>query len=129
MSQTLQVFTTFWEAFHRSSLEGDYSELYSYLNDVMSLMTLLSSTLRFPVYCSCNKEINEASKAMLKHLKIFCSDAKSRSAEYLPISIKNPHSKTADVKTKETPTTTTSVINDNVNVLSITEDSSTTWML
>uniref|UniRef100_A0A914PMQ8 G-protein coupled receptors family 1 profile domain-containing protein n=1 Tax=Panagrolaimus davidi TaxID=227884 RepID=A0A914PMQ8_9BILA len=42
MSQTLQVFTTFWEAFHRSSLEGDYSELYSYLNDVMSLMTLLS---------------------------------------------------------------------------------------
>uniref|UniRef100_A0AC34FJD5 G-protein coupled receptors family 1 profile domain-containing protein n=1 Tax=Panagrolaimus sp. ES5 TaxID=591445 RepID=A0AC34FJD5_9BILA len=131
MSQTLQVFTTFWEAFHRSSLEGDYSELYSYLNDIMSLMTLLSSTLRFPVYCSCNKEINEASKAMLIHLKTLCSDAKSRSAEYLPISIKNPHIKSSDIKSsnnKNDSGPNTSIINDQNNVLSITEDS-TTWML
>ncbi|VDM40335.1 unnamed protein product [Toxocara canis] len=42
MSQSLQVLITFWEAIHKSSLEVELYEFYSYLNDAMSIMTLLS---------------------------------------------------------------------------------------
>uniref|UniRef100_A0A7E4ZQ52 G_PROTEIN_RECEP_F1_2 domain-containing protein n=1 Tax=Panagrellus redivivus TaxID=6233 RepID=A0A7E4ZQ52_PANRE len=85
ISQTLQVFTTFWEAFDKNSLE-DHPDFYSYLNDVMSLMTLLSSTLRFPVYCACNNEIYEASKCTYQYLKATFFSAKT-GEDYLPIAV------------------------------------------
>lgn len=53
---------TFWETIDRPSLEVDLDVLYSYLNDIVSILTLLSSCLRFPVYCACNRLIYTASK-------------------------------------------------------------------
>lgn len=43
MSQSLQVFVTFWEAIDRQSLESEtFIEFYAYCNDVVSILTLLS---------------------------------------------------------------------------------------
>ena len=42
ISQSLQVFITFWEAFNKQMLDEEYAELYSYLNDSMSIMTLIA---------------------------------------------------------------------------------------
>ncbi|KAK5973180.1 hypothetical protein GCK32_003569 [Trichostrongylus colubriformis] len=43
MSQSLQVVLTFWETFDRASLESeDLNVVYSYLNDIVSILTLLS---------------------------------------------------------------------------------------
>lgn len=72
-SQSLQVFITFWEAFHRDSLENDFTEVYSYLNDIVSILTLTCSAIRFPVYMSCNQNIFVASTGTLRRLgQLFC---------------------------------------------------------
>uniref|UniRef100_A0A914E1L1 G-protein coupled receptors family 1 profile domain-containing protein n=1 Tax=Acrobeloides nanus TaxID=290746 RepID=A0A914E1L1_9BILA len=42
ISQSLQVVITFWEAFNKQALNEEYAELYSYLNDAMSIMTLVA---------------------------------------------------------------------------------------
>ncbi|KAI1728083.1 7 transmembrane receptor (rhodopsin family) domain-containing protein [Ditylenchus destructor] len=65
LSQTLQVLTTFAEAFWKFELENDYAQFYSYLNDLMSVLTLTSSALRFPVYCAISKPISTASRETL----------------------------------------------------------------
>uniref|UniRef100_A0A1I7ZEH2 G_PROTEIN_RECEP_F1_2 domain-containing protein n=1 Tax=Steinernema glaseri TaxID=37863 RepID=A0A1I7ZEH2_9BILA len=69
LSQFLQVFITFWEAFHKQSLELDFQELYSYLNDIMSIMTLITSALHYPVYCVLNRPIYHASVVTLKRFR------------------------------------------------------------
>ncbi|XGW02206.1 hypothetical protein V3C99_014336 [Haemonchus contortus] len=86
MSQSLQVVLTFWETFDRASLESeDLNVVYSYLNDIVSILTLLSSCLRFPVYCSCNRLIYSASAATLIEMKKFCYGQKKEEREYIPI--------------------------------------------
>ncbi|VDO83785.1 unnamed protein product [Haemonchus placei] len=86
MSQSLQVVLTFWETFDRASLESeDLNVVYSYLNDIVSILTLLSSCLRFPVYCSCNRLIYSASAATLSEMKKFCYGQKKEEREYIPI--------------------------------------------
>ncbi|KAK6013326.1 hypothetical protein OSTOST_21389, partial [Ostertagia ostertagi] len=78
MSQSLQVVLTFWETFDRASLESeDLNVVYSYLNDIVSILTLLSSCLRFPVYCSCNRLIYSASSGTLSEMKSCASHRKS----------------------------------------------------
>ncbi|CAJ0589803.1 unnamed protein product [Cylicocyclus nassatus] len=86
MSQSLQVVLTFWETFDRESLESEEMELvYSYLNDIVSILTLLSSCLRFPVYCSCNRLISSASAQTLRQLKSMCFEEKKIAQRYSPI--------------------------------------------
>ncbi|KAI3411037.1 hypothetical protein GPALN_003122 [Globodera pallida] len=73
MSKVLQVAVTFFETFSTDEMiiaanYGPFRPLYSYVNDTISILTLLSSTLRFPVYCACNKPILTASKATLRRL-------------------------------------------------------------
>ena len=65
MSQTLQVIIIFWEVIDSRSLEEDFGKFYSYANDIISIMTLLSSCLRLPAYCTCNRPIARASVVML----------------------------------------------------------------
>lgn len=93
-SQSLQVFITIWEAFHKDSLETDYMEIYSYLNDVISIMTLLCrcvcllssmlispsilSAIRFPVYMSCNRPIFIASIDTLHHFDHMLCDSRRK---------------------------------------------------
>ncbi|MFH4984014.1 hypothetical protein AB6A40_010723 [Gnathostoma spinigerum] len=72
MSQSLQVFITFWEAIHRQSLENQLRDFYSYANDVMSIMMLLGSFFRFPVYCTTNAPIRESSFSMLRKVCTMC---------------------------------------------------------
>ena len=57
---------TFVEAFWRGELESDYHQIYSYTNDVISIMTLLASALRFPVYFSISQPIRRASMMTLR---------------------------------------------------------------
>uniref|UniRef100_A0AC34QJG4 G-protein coupled receptors family 1 profile domain-containing protein n=1 Tax=Panagrolaimus sp. JU765 TaxID=591449 RepID=A0AC34QJG4_9BILA len=121
MGQTLQVFITVWEALNKSALEAEFAELYSYINDIMTLMVLISSTLRFPVYCSCNREIFEATKATVRECKTCLAVAHGKKADYLPIAI-------TDASTK------TSVYTPQADKVSFDqdakpEDSTTTWML
>ncbi|KJH53412.1 hypothetical protein DICVIV_00350 [Dictyocaulus viviparus] len=87
MSQSLQVVLTFWETFDRDSLEaeGKLNVIYSYLNDIVSILTLLSSCLRFPVYCSCNRLIYSASANTLIQAKNLCLNEKKTIQEYAPI--------------------------------------------
>ncbi|KAL3099759.1 hypothetical protein niasHT_025281 [Heterodera trifolii] len=73
MSKVLQVAVTFFETFSTDEMiyeanYGPFRPLYSYVNDAISILTLLSSTLRFPVYCACNKPILTASRATLHRL-------------------------------------------------------------
>ncbi|KHN81155.1 hypothetical protein Tcan_03698 [Toxocara canis] len=87
MSQSLQVLITFWEAIHKSSLEVELYEFYSYLNDAMSIMTLLSSCLRYPVYCTCNKPIMTASWKTLQSLRaVMPRSGKNKSGDYEMVS-------------------------------------------
>ncbi|EPB72992.1 hypothetical protein ANCCEY_07913 [Ancylostoma ceylanicum] len=86
MSQSLQVVLTFWETFDRESLEAEgLNVVYSYLNDIVSILTLLSSCLRFPVYCSCNRLISSASSATLTQIKNICFEQKKSTQQYTPI--------------------------------------------
>ncbi|KHJ89216.1 hypothetical protein OESDEN_10965 [Oesophagostomum dentatum] len=86
MSQSLQVVLTFWETFDRESLESEgLNVVYSYLNDIVSILTLLSSCLRFPVYCSCNRLISSASAATLAQLKTVCFEEEKSTKQYAPI--------------------------------------------
>ncbi|CAK5046989.1 unnamed protein product [Meloidogyne enterolobii] len=56
MSKVLQVAVTFFETFSPERLtEDEFRPIYSYANDIIPILTLLSSTLRFPIYCVCNK--------------------------------------------------------------------------
>uniref|UniRef100_A0A915MJH4 G_PROTEIN_RECEP_F1_2 domain-containing protein n=1 Tax=Meloidogyne javanica TaxID=6303 RepID=A0A915MJH4_MELJA len=56
MSKVLQVAVTFFETFSPERLtEEEFRPIYSYANDIIPILTLLSSTLRFPIYCVCNK--------------------------------------------------------------------------
>ncbi|KAL7078099.1 hypothetical protein ACQ4LE_002569, partial [Meloidogyne hapla] len=69
MSKVLQVAVTFFETFASEELsDEDIRPIYSYVNDVISILTLLSSALRFPVYCACNKPILIASRATLNRI-------------------------------------------------------------
>ncbi|CAB3399005.1 unnamed protein product [Caenorhabditis bovis] len=72
LSQSLQVLLTFWETINRDSLEQGFPVMYSYLNDIVSIFTLLSSCLRFPVYFCCNRLIHTASVDTLSGLKPSC---------------------------------------------------------
>ncbi|KAK0409524.1 hypothetical protein QR680_004596 [Steinernema hermaphroditum] len=89
LAQFLQVFTTFWEAFHKQSLEEEFAELYSYLNDIMSIMTLITSALHYPVYCVLNRPIYHASILTLKRFKLYLprsrEDAKPIARDYRSI--------------------------------------------
>ncbi|KAI6217321.1 G-PROTEIN-RECEP-F1-2 domain-containing protein [Aphelenchoides fujianensis] len=53
-------------------------EFYSYINDVISILTLISSAARFPVYCACNSEISSASADTLRQLIHFLCGAKEK---------------------------------------------------
>uniref|UniRef100_A0A915CN43 G-protein coupled receptors family 1 profile domain-containing protein n=1 Tax=Ditylenchus dipsaci TaxID=166011 RepID=A0A915CN43_9BILA len=66
MSQMLQVLIAFWEAFWKGTLENEFViPIYSYLNDLVSILTLLSSALRFPVYCAISGPIKTAARDTL----------------------------------------------------------------
>jgi hypothetical protein len=78
-SQLPQVFITIWETFHIDSLEGEYVELYSYLNDIISIMALLCSAIRFPVYMACNRPIFSASIDTLHRFKnLICGPSRKQ---------------------------------------------------
>uniref|UniRef100_A0AC35TK15 G_PROTEIN_RECEP_F1_2 domain-containing protein n=1 Tax=Rhabditophanes sp. KR3021 TaxID=114890 RepID=A0AC35TK15_9BILA len=65
ISQSLQIVVTVWETVNKSYLEQNEA-LYSHLNDLISMFTLLSSTLRLPVYLTCNKPLRIASINTIK---------------------------------------------------------------
>ncbi|KAI6190225.1 G-PROTEIN-RECEP-F1-2 domain-containing protein [Aphelenchoides bicaudatus] len=72
-SQSLQVFITFAEVFYRDFLDGEFNDVYSYLNDIISILTLTCSAVRFPVYMFCNRPIFIASiDALHRFSKMFC---------------------------------------------------------
>ncbi|CAD6186998.1 unnamed protein product [Caenorhabditis auriculariae] len=85
LSQALQVLLTFWETIDRSSLEDGFPVMYSYLNDIVSIFTLLSSCLRFPVYFACNRLIHTAALDTLAVFRINCTGRREKPAEYSPI--------------------------------------------
>ncbi|KAF7629880.1 G_PROTEIN_RECEP_F1_2 domain-containing protein [Meloidogyne graminicola] len=69
MSKVLQVVVTFFETFDSETISDEkFRKIYSYANDVISILTLLSSALRFPVYCACNKPMFIATKATLNRI-------------------------------------------------------------
>ncbi|TKR70369.1 hypothetical protein L596_022405 [Steinernema carpocapsae] len=94
LSQSLQVLITFWEAFHRESLEEEYAIYYSYLNDIMSILTLVSSAMHFPIYCVCNRPIYHASVLTLQRFKTCIlhprEDIKTLDCEYKTVGVSNP---------------------------------------
>jgi hypothetical protein len=58
-------------------------ELYSYLNDIVSIMALLCSAIRFPVYMSCNRPIFIASINTLHRFKqFFCGSEKKKQLKH-----------------------------------------------
>ncbi|CAA99792.2 G-protein coupled receptors family 1 profile domain-containing protein [Caenorhabditis elegans] len=86
LSQSLQVFLTVWETINRSSLEDGFPTMYSYLNDIVSIFTLLASCLRFPIYFCCNRLIHTASVDTLHGMRITCLMGNSKKPqEYSPI--------------------------------------------
>ncbi|EFP05982.1 hypothetical protein CRE_04917 [Caenorhabditis remanei] len=86
LSQSLQVFLTVWETINRSSLEDGFPTMYSYLNDIVSIFTLLASCLRFPIYFCCNRLIHTASIDTLHGMRITCFMGNSKKPqEYSPI--------------------------------------------
>ncbi|CAO4380744.1 unnamed protein product [Caenorhabditis nigoni] len=86
LSQSLQVFLTVWETINRSSLEDGFPVMYSYLNDIVSIFTLLASCLRFPIYFCCNRLIHTASIDTLHGMRITCFMGSSKKPqEYSPI--------------------------------------------
>lgn len=130
-SQSLQIFITVWEAFHRHSLENDYMELYSYLNDVVSIMALLCSAIRFPVYMSCNRPIFVASIDTLHRVgQLFCGSRNKKQ-------IKTIHSLQNGYVSVPTDTIIFSTNNGNMNSTndlymiraSLAEDSEEQWMV
>uniref|UniRef100_A0A914UJE4 G-protein coupled receptors family 1 profile domain-containing protein n=1 Tax=Plectus sambesii TaxID=2011161 RepID=A0A914UJE4_9BILA len=72
MSQSLQIVIIFWEVLHKDSLEKQFTVFYSYANDAISIMTLLSSCLRLPVYCAWNKPIASAAALALRQAVSIC---------------------------------------------------------
>lgn len=72
MSQSLQIVIIFWEVLHKDSLEKEFTVFYSYANDAISIMTLLSSCLRLPVYCAWNKPIASAAALTLRQVASLC---------------------------------------------------------
>lgn len=100
MSQSLQVVLTFWETFDRASLESEsLNIIYSYMNDIVSILTLLSSCLRFPVYCSCNRLIYSASSTTLSEFKNVCFKQKKAAQEYAPITSHRRSPPIAEIQT------------------------------
>uniref|UniRef100_A0A8R1HJ38 G_PROTEIN_RECEP_F1_2 domain-containing protein n=2 Tax=Caenorhabditis japonica TaxID=281687 RepID=A0A8R1HJ38_CAEJA len=86
LSQSLQVFLTVWETINRSSLEDGFPIIYSYLNDIVSIFTLLASCLRFPIYFCCNRLIHTASIDTLHGMHLACCLENSKKPqEYSPI--------------------------------------------
>ncbi|CAJ0946699.1 unnamed protein product, partial [Mesorhabditis belari] len=87
ISQTPQVILSIWEFTdpNREQLEGEeLKEFYSYANDIIPIVTLLMSCLRFPVYLANNRQINEASWGTLRDLcQPLC--AKRKPQDYHPI--------------------------------------------
>jgi len=125
VGQTLQVTITVWEAFSKAELEGNYAEMYSYINDMMSLAVLISSTIRFPVYCSCNQEIYDAAKLTFNELKDCIFGSEKRNVEYLPITISETSQKNSVYKSQieEIPETPLQEKDPSG------AESTTTWML
>ncbi|KAI6185272.1 G-PROTEIN-RECEP-F1-2 domain-containing protein [Aphelenchoides besseyi] len=77
IAQLLQVIITIWEYVHRESLD-ELFEFYSYANDIISILALLSSAARFPCYCAVNRPIFVASSEALRQLKEFLCDQKEK---------------------------------------------------
>uniref|UniRef100_A0A0N4Z3I6 G_PROTEIN_RECEP_F1_2 domain-containing protein n=1 Tax=Parastrongyloides trichosuri TaxID=131310 RepID=A0A0N4Z3I6_PARTI len=72
ISQTPQIILTTWEIINKASLESEelYS-FYSYANDTLSILCLLSSAARLPIYLSSNRPIRIASITTIQ--KVFPS--------------------------------------------------------
>uniref|UniRef100_A0A8L8KI86 G_PROTEIN_RECEP_F1_2 domain-containing protein n=1 Tax=Heligmosomoides polygyrus TaxID=6339 RepID=A0A8L8KI86_HELPZ len=119
---SLRVVLTFWETFDRASLESEsLNIIYSYMNDIVSILTLLSrlapvfettlisssteiniplfSCLRFPVYCSCNRLIYSASSTTLSEFKNVCFKQKKAAQEYAPITSHRRSPPIAEIQT------------------------------
>ncbi|VDN54483.1 unnamed protein product, partial [Dracunculus medinensis] len=114
MSQSLQVVITFCEAFHKHSLENDYYEYYSYINDLTSIMTLLSSCLRFPVYYICNRPIKLATQTTLKRLNLISVKSKSTAPIEIPSKTMNVENGSQSTKISDY-LEPTRICNDNRN--------------
>ncbi|CEF69562.1 GPCR, rhodopsin-like, 7TM domain-containing protein [Strongyloides ratti] len=72
LCQAPQVFLTTWEIINKASLESnELRTFYSYANDTLSILYLVSSALRLPIYLSSNRPIRVASKSTIQ--KIFPS--------------------------------------------------------
>uniref|UniRef100_A0A0N5B5R5 G_PROTEIN_RECEP_F1_2 domain-containing protein n=1 Tax=Strongyloides papillosus TaxID=174720 RepID=A0A0N5B5R5_STREA len=72
LCQAPQVFLTTWEIINKASLESnELRTFYSYANDTLSILCLVSSALRLPIYLSSNRPIRVASKSTIE--KIFPS--------------------------------------------------------
>ncbi|KAE9551956.1 hypothetical protein FO519_004832 [Halicephalobus sp. NKZ332] len=125
VGQTLQVTITVWEFWSKPELEHNYAEVYSYINDIMSLAVLISSTIRFPVYCSCNQEIYDASKFTYNELKACFFASKKRNVEYLPITIKESSQKDPVYKSQIEEVQDNSLPEKDPSG----DESTTTWML
>lgn len=77
--------------------------------------------MRFPVYCSCNREIFEATKATVRECKICLAVANGKKSDYLPIAITDASTKTSVY----IPQPEKNNFDDDAKP----EDSTTTWML
>uniref|UniRef100_A0A914WU96 G-protein coupled receptors family 1 profile domain-containing protein n=1 Tax=Plectus sambesii TaxID=2011161 RepID=A0A914WU96_9BILA len=68
LARSLDVFITVWEYFDHDTLSGGYAMFYALSVDMISLLTMVSTTLRLPIYCFCNVGIRQEVKIILGNL-------------------------------------------------------------
>lgn len=83
------------------------------------------STIRFPVYCSCNQEIYDAAKLTYNDLKTCLFGSKKGNVEYLPITISENSQKNSIYKPKIEGVSENPVQEKDPSG----DESTTTWML
>lgn len=111
LCQAPQVFLTTWEIINKASLESnELRTFYSYANDTLSILYLVSSALRLPIYLSSNRPIRVASKSTIQKIFPSCfvkkrinenknsnNDTKSIVISHLGNGIKNENKKVDEI--------------------------------
>uniref|UniRef100_A0A914VYJ7 Uncharacterized protein n=1 Tax=Plectus sambesii TaxID=2011161 RepID=A0A914VYJ7_9BILA len=59
IANILNVLITFLEFFDMDGLKTNYAGFYTFSVDIVSLLTVVASALRLPIYCACQAEIRD----------------------------------------------------------------------
>lgn len=79
ISNVLSVVITVWEHLDMASLHRQ-EKFYAFSADTVSLLTVITSAIRLPIYCACNKQLRQDLKYLLNR-KLCRTDVKDKSDE------------------------------------------------